>query len=459
MEAKITKYTAELCGWVCQLSAEMLGERTLQEVRLRTLDWLGCVIGAKDASSALVMKNLADELGGAEVCTLLGSPQQTSVLNAVFSNAAMGHILECDDVNKASISHPGAAVIPAALAVAELLDADFEQYALGVTAGYEVVVRLGTALNPSLYDYWHTTSTCGVFAAAAAAGKIMGLSAACLERSMSLAGMMASGLVFGFGTDAKLVNVGHAAAAGVLAAMLADRGFSAPAAVLEAPNGYGAAVSDSRDFRILLPQPGDPFMISESYYKIHASCGHTHTALDAFLSLRQEYGFHADDIAHITVYAYQKAVDLVGQFRSDTEAHAKFSLPYCLAAAAVLGDVSLGSFREEVRSHPSISKLAEKIRVLEDAAFTLVYPEKRPERVCIVLKDGREISRTVELPNGKSPGLSFLKGKFIRLCTQTVSPANAESICQAVLAAVPETKIKNLTEQIRKELCFGKQHD
>lgn len=452
-------YTRELCLWACGLSPEHLGEDVFYEARLRTLDWMGCAIGAVGAPAADGMARLAARLGGAEQCTLIGRRGKTSLLNAIFANAALGHILEYDDVNKISISHPGAAVIPTALAVGELMGADYGQYAAAVTAGYEVVVRLGAALNPSLYDHWHTTGTCGTFAAAVTAGKLLGLDAEAMERGVSAAAMMASGLVFGFGTDAKLVNVGHGAAAGALAALLAAEGLSAPAGVLEDPKGYGAAVSDSRDFSGLLPKPGDPYKMTESYYKLHASCGHTHTALDACRALLQERPFFWRDVEEIRVYAYRKAVELVGEFCKDSPAKAKFSLPYCLAAALVLGTVTLSAFDEAALEDPGIAALGARITVLEDPSYTQRYPAARPERVEIHLKSGEVLSRCCELPEGNRPETSVIREKFINSSSRTIGRSQAERICRELLSADRRTGIPALMATLREELYFGQQHD
>ena len=451
-----TEYTRQLCRWIVGLSAADMAPEVTEEVRRRTLDWLGCSIGALGSPAAAGLKDLSDQLGGAQQCTLLGGFQKTSLLNGVFFNAAVGHILEYDDVNKVSISHPGAAVIPAALAVSEKQGLPFGRYAAAVAAGYEVVVRLGTVLNPSLYNHWHTTSVCGAFAAAAVAGKLLGYAPEELERGLSITAMMASGLVYGFGTDAKLVNVGHAAAAGVLGALLARKGFSAPERVLEDEKGFAAAVSQSRDFQGLLPQPGDDLKILDCHYKIHASCGHTHSALDAFLSLQREYGFPPQEIRSIEVFAYAKAVELVGPLRCSTEAQAKFSLPYCLAAAAVCGQASLEAFRQDRREDARVLELARRVTVTEDPAFTGWYPAKRAERVRVILDSGLVLERTYELPEGKHPSLDDIKRKFLGLCERTVSAERAQRICQRVLGLREQSDMRELMSYIREDASLGK---
>lgn len=268
--------------------------------------------------------------------------------------------------------------------------------------------------------------------------------------------MMASGLVYGFGTDAKLVNVGHAAAAGVLGALLAWEGFSAPERVLEDEKGFAAAVSQSRDFRELLPRPGDAPKILDCHYKIHASCGHTHSALDAFLSLQRKYGFRPEEIRRLEVSAYAKAVELVGPLRYDTEAQAKFSLPYCLAAAALYGRVSLEEFQEERRRDPRLLDLAGRVAVTEDPAFTGWYPARRAERVRVTLDSGLVLEQTYELPEGKHPSLEDVKGKFLGLAGRTMPAGRAQRICQQVLGLTEQSDMRELMSYIREDASLGK---
>ena len=452
-------YTYALCRWAGEMHPAAVTDGLFEQARLRTLDWLGCTIGAMDAPPVNAMIHITHWLGGERQCTLIGQKEPVSLLNAIFVNASAGHVLEYDDVNKPSISHPGAAVIPTALAVGEVVKASFEQYAAAVIAGYEVVVRLGTVLNPSLYDFWHTTSACGIFAAAITAGKLLGLDAETLERTAALAGMMASGLVYGFGTDAKLVNVGHAAAAGTLAALLAREGLTAPEAVLESPKGYGAAVSNSRDFFGLLPKLGEPYGIEESYFKLHSSCGHTHTSIDACHALMTQRPFSWQDVEEIHVYTYRKAVELVGEFRHDTPARAKFSLPYCLAAKILYGSVTLNVFEENVLRDDRIAGLASRITVSEDPSYTVRYPEIRQERVEITLKNGERLIGSCELPEGKNPDISVIQKKFYELSTRAITPESAEAVCKKLLSASRQTEVSALMKTLREVVYCGKQHD
>jgi len=443
-------YTYELSKFISNLSESDIPDAILEEVRCRTLDWLGCAIGSLNKRSVREILTIITEIGGNPQSTVLGVSPKTSTGNAAFANSIMGHALEYDDVDKTSISHPGALAIPVALAVSERYEKDFLQYAIGVIVGYEVMIRLGSSLNPSHYDYWHTTGTCGTFAAAATAARIMNFSPRELEQSMGIAGTMVSGLVCVFGTDAKLVNVGNAARNGIVSAELVKHGFTAPSGIIEMENGYASATCTEKDLSMITPKTGDTLMIRNAYYKIHASCGHTHSALDALSELMSENDFSAKDVLHIEVEAYRKAIELTRELKNHSEQEAKFSMPYCLAVMLLYGEVTANKFSDETLHDEHILNLARKITVRENPSFTTNYPAKRLERVTLTLKD-RNLTKLVELSFGKPP-IDFIKHKFLLLAGNTIGTKSAHSIAEIVLSAKPETNISEYMGKIRKEL-------
>lgn len=448
------KITSDLCDYLEELDARRLDQDLLEDIRYKTLDWLGCVIGALDKKSSRAVLEMARESGGNPQSSAFGLRDRTSMFTAAFSNGVLGHTLEYDDVNKIAITHPGAIAVPAALAAAEYIGASFGQYAVGVAAGYEVMIRLGAAFNPSHYDYWHTTGTCGTFAAAAAAGKVMGLDGEELARALGIAGTMASGLVCVFGTDAKLVNVGNAVANGLRAAVLAKKGFTVPDDVIEREGGYAQAVSQTRNFKYLCPQDGDDLMILDSYYKIHAACGHTHSALDALQKIRKAQDFTWDQVESVSVKAYKKAVQLTGAFCCDTELKAKFSMPYCIAAMLIFGEAGLMQFTEEARNDPRIHGFENRIKVEEDVSYTEEYPILRIERLSVTLKDGRRWEEEVELPEGKPPR-EYIRNKFLSLAGLTIDRARAARIMEQVLSLTLESPMDRLGDGLRGELNGG----
>lgn len=447
------EYTYELCKSIDEITYTELTSAVYEDILYRTLDWMGCVIGAGKKDCSLKAMKLISEFGGNEQSTVIGMNKKSSVLNAAFYNGLIGHKLEYDDINKISLSHPAAVIIPAVLAVSEMNQLTFGEFALGVACGYEVLARLGSTLSPSHYNYWHTTGSCGCIAAAAAVGKVLRLDIKQIQTAIGLAATMASGLVCSFGTDAKLLNVGNAASRGVLAALMAKEGFTAPLNVIDMKMGYAEATSKADDFSFLVRRPGDPLLIMDSHYKRYASCGHTHSALDALFAVMEEYPFTSHDVEKIVVTSYKKAIELTGTFKNETESQAKFSMPYCLSAAIVLGQVDLHAFSAEALSNQDIIELQKKICFKEDPLSTSLYPNKRMQGVTVYLKD-KVLSKVVELSSGHPPK-DFLEKKFVSLASMTISPDSAREIMHCILSAHSKHYITYLGDLLRRKVIYG----
>lgn len=439
-------YTYELCHFVSGLDTEDITDGIRDDVGMKTLDWLGCAIGALNLPVIQSLLTLISDVGGKKECTAVGLKEKIPLRYAAFSNGAIGHALEYDDVNKISITHPGAVVIPAAFATAEKYGCTYEEYVLAVVSGYEVMIRLGASLNPSHYEYWHTTGTCGTFAAAAAAGKLLRLNTEQMQRAFGIAATMASGLVTVFGTDAKIVNVGNAVENGITAAELAWKGFTAPTEIIEREKGYAQAAGGPDSIHFQGAGLGEKLMIEDGYYKIHASCGHTHSALDALFSLMKASDLKAGEIQKIEIKAYRKAVELTGVFHNDSETRAKFSMPYCIAAGILRGKVTLEEFSPEFLHSSAIEALQKKIVVREDPDYTRLYPGKRKESVKIQLP-GRVLYQEIDLPNGK-PSKDFLIKKFKSLAVRSICEKKAENILNSLLFMSRKTKMEELGKSI-----------
>lgn len=448
------KDTQRLAEIVCGLGPELLTGERMTDIHYKLLDWLGCAVGAANCPAAGMLSDAFQAEADTGSSTVFFSGKTYPLYTAAFLNGAESHILECDDVHKVSISHPGIIAIVAALMAAEDRKALFTDFALGVMAGYEVMIRLGSALNPSHYKRWHTTGTCGAFAAAAAAGRVFRFTPRQMEQAFGMAATMASGLVCEFGTNAKLVTIGNAIRSGILAAVLTEGGLTSAFGVIEREDGYGNAVSEAPDYRYIQEDPGIP-AIDTAGYKLYASCGHTHSALDALFALRAEHLFTAKDIERITVYAYTTAAKLTGLFKAENPAAAKFSLPYCLAAGVLYGQVSVDQFSENAISDPALEKFAERIFVEGCPEFDAEYPKKRPEKVIIRLKDGTVLEKTVFLPQGK-PSRQFLIDKYLSLSQMSVSREQAEQLMQIILEAAPDVTMDQITKKLKGALHYGK---
>ena len=373
-------------------------DEVLEQARIYVLDWLASGLAGRGtaAGRAVLDYTRAQPAGN---CRILGEPVSggsRAAEPAAFANGALSHIVEMDDVDRLSIIHPGAVVIPAALAVAEQEKKSGRELLSAIVAGYEVAIRFGSAVGKKHYYHFHNTSTCGVFGAAVAAGWLVGLDAEALSWALGNAGTMASG-VWQFNADgamSKHLHAGQAAANGIRAAELARRGFTGPTAIVEGERGFFAGFApEGEPDKVTEDLDLDDFRLPRVSLKPYASCRHTHAAVDASLSLRAELSGRAVEAA--TVYVYQAAADLCDNEAPSTPYEAKFSLQYCVARALSEGSVGLLDF-----SVDDVGPAALSVEVAVDSELDASFPAQFPARLELTLDDGERLVKQVRFPLG-----------------------------------------------------------
>jgi len=308
-----------------------------------------------------------------------------------------------------------------------------------VVLGYEVAIRIGEAVGKTHYRIWHNTATCGVFGATAAAGWLLDLSEQQMTWALGNAGTMSAGL-WEFNADgamSKHLHAGRAASSGVLAADLARQGFTGTRRILEGERGFFTATSqDAEPERVVegLKQGMETYKISGVSIKPHASCRHTHPAIDAALALRQQPGFVLDPIAQVQVETYQAALDLTDNPQPTTPYAAKFSLYYCVACALWRGSAGLSDFTPQAIVDKDVRQLMAKVYLVHSPDLEARYPREWPVRVTVTLADGRALTRTVDAPKGDPENpLSWgeLEDKF-RMMMGTDYQGQAEVLIERV---------------------------
>jgi 2-methylcitrate dehydratase PrpD len=391
--------TKRLAHFAAGLKFEDLRKEVVEQSKLCLMDWLGAALAGSLEPPSRIIASIVRDMGGKGESTVIGTDIRTTSINAALANGVAGHAVELDDINEDSIVHPAASVMPAALAIAERDGLGGADLLTAIVVGYEVENRIGRAMNPSHYRYWHATGTCGTFGAAAAAGRLLGLDEGEMARAFGIAGTQAAGLIEVFGTMSKPLNPGKAAMNGVLAALLAQRGFTSPDSILEAERGYFKAASSEPDPNRIVEGLGEGYQIMETIFKRHASCGHTHAPLDAVLEIVERYGVRAEDVEEVRVGTYPIAVELVGgNYGPKTPSEAKFSLPYCVAVALLYGKAGLEEFSTERLSDPRIRELSNKVKVYADPEFSKV--RLGSAKVEVIAKGGRAYFSRVDVPKG-----------------------------------------------------------
>jgi 2-methylcitrate dehydratase PrpD len=358
------------------------------------LDWFAAAVpGGVEAPATLLTEAFAEELDRGHA-QLVPSGRTATARAAALINGAASHTIEFDDIYRDAIYHPGVVTIPAALALAQTRGLSGAALLRAVIAGYEVGTRIGTAVNPAHYEFWHTTGTVGCFGAAAAASAALNLDAVRTAHALATAGTLAAGLQQAFRADcmSKPMHAGHAAEVGVTAALGAERGLTGALDLLEGARGFGAAMCRDVDWETALATLGTRFNIVSMTQKNHAACGHAHAAIDAVLALKEQHALTPERVARMTARTYRTAIEVAGNSDPHTVFDAKFSLPYCMAAALVVGSVRVDAFAEERLRDPAIRRLIALTRLEVEPKLDATFPRQRAAIVEIETTEGRRLS-------------------------------------------------------------------
>jgi 2-methylcitrate dehydratase PrpD len=319
----------------------------------------------------------------------------------------MMHAVDLDDYHNTK-THPGAAVIPAALAVAEARGCDGRRTLEAIVAGYEVMTRASLAAGPSAVRMrgWHLTGVFGPLGAAAAAAHLLGLDAQGTASALGLAGTQASGLwaFIADGSQSKRFHPGRAAQSGVLAAELAELGFAGPSKILEAEDGgLLEALSPESDPDRATADLGMVFHAGDTAIKPYAACAALHSAIDGLFTLQRRSGFKPEDVRTISVRAASVVVRQCGfRFEPLSALQAQMSAQYVLAVSLLDGACQLEQFAADRLHDPAVLELASRVEMKSDTEIERVYPEHFACFVDVVLQDGRRLTERVDDPKGSA---------------------------------------------------------
>jgi len=396
----------QLAEFAANLQFSDIPEVVVRRTEDLLLDWFGSALAGKVGRPVQVIEAIAREMGPQEGrAEVLISRRTTSPLFAALVNGASSHYAEQDDVHNGSVFHPAAVVFPAALAMAQDRGCSGQDLITAAVAGYEVGIRIGEFLGRSHYRIFHTTGTAGTVAAAVAAARLMGLSAPQMQHAMGSAGTQAAGLweFLRDAADSKQLHTGKAAADGLLAALLAEKGFTGARQVLEGPQGMGAGMSRDADPARLTDRLGQRWATIETSFKFHASCRHTHPAADALQQAMHTHGLKASDITEVITQVHQGAIDVLGRVIAPETVHqAKFSMGTVLGIIALHDRAGVSEF-ERLYRDPEVADFRVRVKMVLDEEVDRAYPERWIGKVTLHTRDGRVLHGRVDEPKG-DPG-------------------------------------------------------
>jgi 2-methylcitrate dehydratase PrpD len=404
--------TAQVVSFVQDTRFDDIPEDVIALGKKSILDGLGLALSGSVAKSGeLVRRHLTDLGLKGGPSTVIGSDMKVTPRFAAFANGVGIHADDYDDTQLAVapdrvyglLTHPTAPALPAALAMAEALGRSGRDMLLAYHLGVEVECKIAEAINPRHYQTgFHATATCGTFAAAAAAAKLLGLDAEATARAVSIAASQSAGLRENFGTMTKPFHAGRSSESGVAAAQLAAIGWTAADTILEAPRGFFSAAGGGYDENAIAGKLGSPWTFAEPGVSIkpHPSGSLTHPGMTEMLRLIRENGIKAEDVARVRVGTNHNMPNALIHHRPKNELQAKFSMEFCMAILLLEGRAGLNEFTDEVVLRPDVQTLIEKVDFVVDERAEAAGFHKMTTYIDISLKDARVISGVADFGKG-----------------------------------------------------------
>jgi 2-methylcitrate dehydratase PrpD len=413
--------TRLLAAWAASSRKEDVPSAIRREALRTVLNWTGCAVGGSRHETIDIAIRALKPFSGSGQASVLGRKDRLDVLNASLMNGMSSHIFDFDDTDLRTIVHPAGPVAPALLALAEYRPFSGADFLHALIVGVEVECRIANAVYPQHYDVgWHITGTVGPFGAAAAAGKVLGLSEQQMVWALGLAAAQPVGLREMFGTMTKSFHPGRASQNGLTAAFLAGQNFTSSDQPLEAPRGWANVLSTARNYQAITDKLGDHYQIAFNSYKPFPCGVVIHPAIDGSLQLRADYQLTAGQIDRIDLRVHPLVLELTGKKAPRTGLESKFSVYHAVAAAIVYGRVGEPEFSELAVRDPAVMALREHVSATVDPAIG-----EDQVRIAIVLKDGRRLDKFIE----------HAIGSFRNPMTDAQLEAKFKSLAEGVLPA------------------------
>ncbi|MGD9304560.1 MAG: MmgE/PrpD family protein [Desulfobacterales bacterium] len=443
--------TARLANFIESTEISDIPDHVIQTAKLLVSDFFGVATAGSVEPSAKIIQEVISEQGHNGKASVIGTDMRSHPTWSSLANGISGHTVDYDDVSQPMYGHPTTAVLPAALALGELLEISGSELLKSYIIGLEIAVKLSYAMNPAHYQHgWHSTCTLGSIGATAAAAKLLGLNGHQLRAALALGASQAGGLQQNFGTMIKPFHAGRAAQNGVLAAILAKKGWTGDQNILESPLGFfhvfcGEGRYDGPKSVDIL---GSPFDIEQPgiILKKFPSCAFSHPVIDAALEIAQDPQYEPAATERVEGHIHALADQILIHRNPQTGLGAKFSLEACIALALVDGKVSTKSFTDDKVSSNAVQQMMARVR-RKIAPGAQTGPEAfGPATITVFLKDGRKLEARVEKARGNpenpmSP--QEVQDKYLDCCSGVLTQ---HSIVKSLSLLADLDKLKSIGE-------------
>jgi len=396
-------------------------EAVRHEAARSFLNWMGCAVGGSRHETVERALSALAEFSGPPEATVLGRGERLDIMQAALMNGITSHTFDFDDTHLKTVIHPSGPVASAILALAERQPVTGADFLHAFILGVEAECRIGNSVYPEHYDVgWHITGTAGVFGAAAAAGRLLGLTEQQMTWALGIAATQSCGLREMFGTMCKPFHPGNAAKNGLLAALLAQQNFTSSNQGIEAKRGFGNVLSTGFRPGKITDRLGETWEIALNTYKPFA-CGIViHPAIDGCVQLRNEHRLQAEDIDSITLKTHPLVLELTGKKAPQVGLEGKFSVYHSCAVALIYGAAGEAQYSDACVRDPNVVAVRDRVQATADGT---VHEDQ--VRIAIRMKDGRILEKFVEHAIGsldRPMSDADLEAKFRGLVEGILSP-------------------------------------
>lgn len=421
--------TKTLAQFVVDSRYADIPEKVRHEAKRSVLNWLGCAVGASRHEGIDIALSALSAFSGPAQASVLGRGERLDIMHAALLNGISSHMFDFDDTHLKTVIHPSGPVASALLALAEYRPMSGADFLHAFILGVEVECRIGNAVYPSHYDVgWHITGTAGVFGAAAAVGRVLGLNVQQMTWALGIAATQSSGLREMFGTMCKSLHGGRAAQNGLSAALLASKGFTSSEQALEAPRGFANVLGESPDLAALTTGLGTVFEVSQNTYKPFPCGVVIHPVIDGCVMLQSMHAVSPPEIRRVMLRVHPLVLELCGRKTPATTLEAKLSVYHSAAAALIRGRMTEQEYEIPCVSDRGVIALRDKVVATADSAI-------REEEADVVIEfaDGKSLHHHVDYAIGSTQ--------------RPMSDADIETKFRGLAApALPATAITQLIE-------------
>jgi len=395
--------TKRLAEFVVDTGYENIPNKAVELAKLSFLDTMGIALGGSVEDGPRILSRFVKESGGHPMASLVGQGFKSTAQSAALVNGTASDIIGFSDLSVVSMHHPSAGVCPAIWALGEQYQSSGKDVILAHIIGVEIADKIGMGVRPRFHQKgWHPLGVLNTFGATAAACKLLGLDADTIAKALGIAGQQTSGIRGAMGSMSKALGAGLANENGVLAARLAQMGFTGNPTIMETSCGFLQTFGEGADGQAILEHLGDPLTFIEPgiTLKPYPSCTCTHTAITAVIRLRQEHKIAPENVESVACSVSPRIADVLRFADPQNKFESKYSMPYCVAKALLDGRIVITSFSDEQVKDPKVQDLIKRVTmtVSPELASLGYNPDSAPYgcTVSIKLKSGEEYTHRLD---------------------------------------------------------------